>query len=422
MIYIHVPLCKSFCTYCGFYSELCAGPGSGAMQERYVRALLSEIDSRRDELARAVVPDAGCSPAGMPDVDGTAGPNPDTLYVGGGTPSVLETRHLRTIISALGRMPNGECTIEVNPDDIAERGAGYVMELLGMGFNRISMGIQSLDDGILRWMRRRHDSREALEAFDILRRGGADNISVDLIFGISQLSDKQWTDSLDKVIALRPEHISAYQLSIDDGSVLRQMTDSGRYTEAADEDCARQYRLMCDRLREAGYRHYEISNWARPGFEARHNSAYWKRMPYIGLGPGAHSFDGMIRSWNTQTLDAYSRKSETLTHEDIRVETIMLGLRTSGGIDQAWLEANCERHTLTRLLDKGLLVEVKGISGEGEGPMVEVGRTEAGGEAKADGETEAGRLENAGGQAAPPRLRIPEERWFVSEDIIRDLI
>lgn len=405
MIYIHVPLCKSFCNYCGFYSELCAGPQGGVLQERYVRALLAEIDSRRDELAgaglaNAMVPDARTPAAMTSAASGIAASGPDTLYVGGGTPSVLETRHLRTIISALGRMPSGECTIEVNPDDIAERGAEYVRELLGMEFNRVSMGIQSLDDGILRWMRRRHNAREALEAFAILREAGVGNISVDLIFGMSQLSDKQWTDSIDMVIALKPEHISAYQLSIDDGSDLRQMADDGRYTEASDESCSRQYRLMCKRLKEAGYRHYEISNWARPGFEARHNSAYWKRAPYVGLGPGAHSFDGRVRSWNTPEIEGYSRQTETLTPEDIRVETIMLGLRTSDGIDRAWLEANCDPSTLNRLLDDGSLAEVT----------------------EASGDAEARRNSDAGSRAEPRHLRIPEERWFVSESIIRDLI
>ena len=190
----------------------------------------------------------------------------------------------------------------MNPEDIVEKGEAYVRGLLALGVNRVSMGVQSLDDGILRWMNRRHDAARARRAFQILRRAGMENISVDLIFGLSQLSEATLAETLREIIAWRPEHVSAYQLSIEEGSALGRIVREGRYTEASQEQCAAQYRLLCDTLRDPGYLHYEISNWALPGREAIHNSAYWSRHPYVGLGPGAHSFDGTTRSWNPETL------------------------------------------------------------------------------------------------------------------------
>lgn len=309
----------------------------------------------------------------------------DSLYIGGGTPSLLDMDSLREMVGALGARPEGEFTIEVNPDDIVEKGEEYARGLVGLGVNRVSMGVQSFDDGILDWMHRRHDARTAVEAFGILRRAGIENISIDLIFGMSLLTDDQWADTIDKAVSLHPEHISAYQLSVEEGSALYGMAERGGYEEASDSQCARQYGMLCDRLHEAGYLHYEISNWALPGYEARHNSAYWTRVPYVGLGPGAHSFDGRRRSWNTESIDAYVRESETLTAVDDKVETIMLALRTAAGIDADYLESCCDRHLLDSMIAEGSLVRV-------DNPLTGC------------------------------RLRIPEDRFFVSDDIIRRLI
>lgn len=367
MIYIHVPFCRTFCIYCSFYSEICAGSDSSELRARYVRALVSEAAERAGEIAATRLP-------GM-----------DSLYIGGGTPSLLDIDSLADMVGALGARPEGEFTVEVNPDDIVEKGEEYARGLVGLGVNRVSMGVQSFDDGILGWMRRRHDSRTAVEAFGILRSAGMGNISIDLIFGMSQLTDAQWADTIDKAVSLHPEHISAYQLSVEDGSALYGMSERGEYAEASDAQCARQYGMLCGRLREAGYQHYEISNWALPGYEARHNSAYWTRVPYVGLGPGAHSFDGSRRSWNTESVDAYVRESETLTEEDSKVETIMLALRTSAGIDADYLESCCDRSVLDSMIAEKSLVRVNG-------PLTGC------------------------------RLRIPEDRFFVSDDIIRRLI
>jgi len=319
MIYIHVPFCESFCTYCDFYSELtCKGTGIMESFEAYTTDICHEIVSRKDEIVATL--------------------EKNTLYIGGGTPSVLPLSCLHRIVSALREVvdsPFEEFTVEVNPEDITTLGETYVRGLLEMGVNRISMGVQSLDDGILRWMGRRHNASGALKAYEILRQAGCANISLDVIFGISGLADAVLEDTLDRITRLAPEHISAYQLSIEGGSALARMVEKGQYDEASDEQCRRQYGLICGSLRKAGYVHYEISNWALPEKQAIHNSAYWSRCPYVGLGPAAHSFsiDGEVqkRSWNSESLSGWRRESETLSVEEQKEEEIMLGLRTLNG-------------------------------------------------------------------------------------------
>ena len=384
MIYLHVPFCGSFCTYCDFYSEICRG---GRAFNEYADAVLKEVNDRREEI---------CMNMSAPGAV-------NTLYIGGGTPSVLPLDVLRRIVDALlssrslrrgentvgAQSPFEEFTVEVNPEDIVEKGGEYVRGLLETGVDRVSMGIQSFDDGILRWMNRRHSAAGAVEAFRILRRCGVRNISVDLIFGLSQLADDVWKDTIERALELAPEHISAYQLSIEEGSALAKLVADGRYVEASDEQCRHQYDVLCQTLRQAGYHHYEISNFARPGFEAVHNSAYWSRVPYIGLGPGAHSLTGDIRSWNSQELPhrstdgspaTYSRTSETLSPEDIRVERIMLSLRTDKGLEAAELYSLADRAVINSLLSEGA-------------------------------------LEKQGGS-----IRIPESRLFTSDEILRELI
>ena len=384
MIYLHVPFCGSFCTYCDFYSEICRG---GRAFNEYADAVLKEVNDRREEIC----------------INMSAPGAVNTLYIGGGTPSVLPLDVLRRIVDALlssrslrrgentvgVQSPFEEFTVEVNPEDIVEKGGKYVRGLLETGVDRVSMGIQSFDDGILRWMNRRHSAAGAVEAFRILRRCGVRNISVDLIFGLSQLADDVWKDTIERALELAPEHISAYQLSIEEGSALAKLVADGRYIEASDEQCRHQYDVLCQTLRQAGYHHYEISNFARPGFEAVHNSAYWSRVPYIGLGPGAHSLTGDIRSWNSQELPhrstdgspaTYSRTSETLSPEDIRVERIMLSLRTDKGLEAAELYSLADRAVINSLLSEGAL-ERQGAS-----------------------------------------IRIPEDHLFTSDEIIRELI
>lgn len=387
MIYLHVPFCGSFCTYCDFYSEICRG---GRAFNEYADAVLKEVNDRREEI---------CMNMSAPGAV-------NTLYIGGGTPSVLPLDVLRRIVGAVSQTERlslvtepvevttptelfDEFTVEVNPEDIVEKGREYVRGLLALGVNRVSMGIQSFNDDILRWMNRRHDAGNAVKAFHILRESGVRNISIDLIFGISQLTDETWKDTIEKALELSPEHISAYQLSIEEGSALAKMVADGRYVEASEEQCRRQYDILCRCLGRSGYHHYEISNFAKPGFEAVHNSAYWRRASYIGLGPGAHSLTGDIRSWNSQELPhrstdgspaTYSRTSETLSPENIRVERIMLSLRTDKGLEAAELYSLADRAVINSLLSEGA-------------------------------------LEKQGGS-----IRIPESRLFTSDEILRELI
>ena len=361
MIYVHVPFCRSFCTYCDFYSEIaCRGKDAKSIRD-YAECLKREIRARRSE------------------IDDTS--RVRTLYIGGGTPSVLPLSVLEDIVRTLDCGPFDEFTVEVNPEDIADGGVTYAEGLKTLGVSRVSMGVQSLDDGILRWMNRRHDAATAARAFGILRDGGIDNISVDVIFGLSQLSEKCLEDTLNGILSWHPDHISAYQLSIEEGSALAEMTARGRYREADEELCGRQYSLICGTLAQAGMRHYEISNWAVPGREAVHNGAYWTRAPYVGLGPGAHSLTAMrdgtqMRSWNSESPEGWMSEGETLTAEDILTEEIMLGLRTDRGVKAGIIDAD--------------------IAGE--------------------------MLRNGCLERAGDNLRIPEDKFFVSDDIIGSIV
>mgnify|MGYP003291638084 CR=1 FL=1 len=310
-LYIHVPFCRTKCTYCGFYrvTDL-------SYREKYIDSVVKELGERAELFKNKRL---------------------KSIYFGGGTPSVLHSSELKRIIGEVEKYwivdEVEEFTVEVNPDDVTE---DYLRELKEIGVNRISMGVQSFDDGILKWMNRRHTSAGVLEAFRLLRDAGFGNISIDLIFGLSQLGEEKWIETIRKALDLCPEHISAYQLSIEEGSALAGMVRDGRYTEAPEEQCRSQYDILCRELGKAEYNHYEISNFARPGFEAVHNSAYWKRLPYVGLGPGAHSLrlvPEQVRSWNGQTLDGWTRSGEILTDKEIREERIMLGLRTKEGVD-----------------------------------------------------------------------------------------
>ena len=333
----------------------------------------------------------------------------NTLYIGGGTPSVLPLavfeRLLDTLKSCGHGSPYDEFTVEVNPEDIVEKGQEYVEGLIRLGVTRISMGVQSFDDGILRFMNRRHSAQTARRAYSILEAAGVRNISIDLIFGLPQLSDSQWQETLDMALNISssghlPQHISSYQLSVEPGSMLADLVRRGEWEEASEELCERQYQMLCNALGNVGYHHYEISNFALPGYEARHNSAYWRHVPYVGFGPGAHSFvsaaafdEGRaslcvgIRQWNEADLKKYIadpvgvQDREILTEEQLVLEKVMLSLRTSEGISESYLREHCDPHELSRAFSAGNLVHT------------------------ADG-----------------KVRIPENRFFVSDSIIADLV
>ena len=418
MIYVHVPFCRSFCTYCGFYSELCSRKETQQVQNRlfgdYAEALCEEIASRQEEISAARSENA-------PDVPAA----PDTLYIGGGTPSVLPLPVLERIVKALGPATYEEFTVEVNPDDVVAGGPEYVAGLRALGVNRVSMGVQSFDDGILRWMNRRHDAAGAREAFRLLRACDFDNISIDLIFGLSQLSEEAWSCTVREALALRPEHISAYQLSIEEDSALERMVSNGRYAEASDEQCRSQYDTLCRMLADAGYVHYEISNWARPGREAVHNSAYWRRVPYVGLGPGAHSFSSVLhslpsdtpfitpgfRSWNSQDLPRreaggrlvrWRAEQEVLSAAEAAEETIMLGLRTASGLPLATLRSLSPSAPIDTLISEGALQLIPSPASSVAPASPSVSATYPTGDTLF--------------------VRISEDHFFVSDDIIAQLL
>ena len=387
MVYVHIPFCRSFCTYCGFYSEVapkCRRSEDAHKQQelidKYSIALDQEIRARKDDINRVF-----------------ASNDVNTLYVGGGTPSVMPLYVFERLILALGRSEFSEFTVEVNPEDIVEKGMDYVKGLVELGVNRISMGVQSFDDSILKWMNRRHTSDQAVKAYRILEEAGVENISVDLIFGLPQLSDGLWRETLEKVLHISssgnpPKHISAYQLSVEQGSMLEKMIAKGMCTEASDELCKEQYDILCEVLAAAGYHHYEISNFALPGYEAKHNSAYWRHVPYIGLGPGAHSYVDGSRQWNVENLTAYLeagqsgdfskvREGEVLDKEQLTIEKIMLALRTSIGVREDFLRDSCSELELDHAYECGNLI----------------------------------RLDDGS-------VRIPENKFFISDNIISSII
>lgn len=301
-LYVHFPFCAARCIYCDFYARVRKD------WTPYVDALLREAAERKEDWT------------GVPLT---------TMYFGGGTPSILPESELARVADGLRNilpLNPQEFTVEANPDDVTPAKAAAWR---AMGVTRVSMGVQTFDDAQLEWMHRRHTAAGAVEAFETLRREGFYNLSLDLIFGFTGLADETWARSVDAALALSPEHISCYQMT-------------GRYADPDEDRCRRQYALLQERLAGAGLRQYEISNYARPGFESRHNSAYWARAPYLGLGAGAHSFDGKsLRSWNTPDIDSYiaSRPggNETLSERETYEEKLMLGLRTVAGLPYASL-------------------------------------------------------------------------------------
>ena len=369
-IYIHIPFCRSRCIYCGFYSTTALD-----LRQRYVDALCREMEirSQRSEVR---------------------GERIETIYLGGGTPSQLTFDQLRQLFIYINKVypltPDSsplppEITIEVNPDDVTVEFAAVLQQL---PVNRVSMGIQTFDDQRLRFLHRRHTSQQAIEAVSILRANGIRNISIDLMYGFPGETLEQWEADIDAALALNVEHLSAYCLMIEEGTPLHKMftDDCLLFTDDyPDEEMERQmYEVLIDRLEAAGYEHYEISNFARPGFRSRHNSNYWNGTPYIGLGAAAHSYDIRSRSWNVADIRQYIEGmergerifEEELLDDDTRYNDIVtVALRTKEGID---LNALSEKHrnycmkNARRYLNDGLL-ELSTIRGA-ESPTLHLTR------------------------------------------------
>lgn len=317
-IYIHIPFCATRCSYCDFYSTLLLSE----VGERYVDALLAEARLRRGELHGAVV---------------------KTLYLGGGTPSQLPLALLSRLIRGLREVIDlgavTEFTVEANPDDVTREWCETVKSL---GVNRVSMGVQSFEDEILKLIGRRHTARQVGDAMVSLREAGINNVSIDLIYGLPGQTVSSWAATVDQAVALGPWHISAYGLTYEEGTRLWHQRERGEVTEVPEEQCLEMYRLMTERLQRAGFEHYEISNFALPGWCSKHNSSYWNDTPYLGLGAAAHSYDGQVRRSNPCDLRTYTDRllagekvceEERLTPGERYDERVMLGLRTSRGVD-----------------------------------------------------------------------------------------
>ncbi|MDE7376821.1 MAG: radical SAM family heme chaperone HemW [Muribaculaceae bacterium] len=310
-LYIHTPFCHSKCAYCDFYSM----PIPDGMAMRYAHAVARELEMRAD-----------------------AYPPFSTLYLGGGTPSILPIDALATMMPAV---PDGEVTIEVNPEDVTLDKARAWLDL---GINRASMGVQSLDDGELAIIGRCHSAAQAIKAYEMLRSAGFANVSLDLIYGLPGQSLESWERSLSTLLALHPEHLSAYMLSFEPRTRLSAMLRAGKVKEADEETLEQMYAVLRRASAEAGFEHYEISNFALPGRRARHNSSYWTGEPYLGLGPGAHSFDGKDRWFNPSNLRGYLDRIESgipaaeidPEDDDSRFnDRVMTALRTADGLDLA---------------------------------------------------------------------------------------
>lgn len=321
-IYIHIPFCKTRCIYCDFYSTT-----RSDLKERYIRALCRELRIRKDYLEGATI---------------------ETIYFGGGTPSQLDEEDFRQVFATIeevyGMEHCKEITLEANPDDLTEE---YVTRLHRLPFNRISMGIQTFDDVTLKLLNRRHNAMQAIEAVDRCRRAGFENISIDLIYGLPGETDERWERDLKQAVSLNVEHISAYHLTYEEGTRIYELLQAHRIREVDEESSVRFFSVLIDTLDAAGYEHYEISNFCQPGKYSRHNTSYWKGIPYLGCGPAAHSFNTHTREWNVASLEEYMqgietdrRKFETEYRDKTTCynECIMTCIRTLWGISLKYIE------------------------------------------------------------------------------------
>lgn len=328
-IYIHIPFCKSRCIYCDFYSTT----AENKMTE-YIDALTRELALR----------------AGYLQEDGRL-PDIETIYIGGGTPSVLDTLSISRILDLIYKVypvsEKAEITLEANPDDL---GRQKIKELSRLPVNRLSLGIQTFDDEKLRLLHRRHKGEQAMEAVRNCQDAGFGNISIDLIYGLPRQTLAEWERDLDRAIRLHTQHISAYSLTYEKGTRIWKMREEQRIKETDEELSLDMFETLIDRLANAGFEHYEISNFALKGFHSRHNSSYWNGIPYLGCGPSAHSFDGSNRQWNCSSLTAYIEnvkacrskedfmnaswiEKEILTPNEQYNDCIVTALRTAQGID-----------------------------------------------------------------------------------------
>lgn len=367
-LYIHIPFCINRCIYCNFYSTT-----QRQLQQQYVDSLCQEMLLRADEAQHL-----------------------STIYIGGGTPSVLTIKQLKQLFAQIESLWGGnrkEVTLECNPDDLTP---SFIEQLTMLPVNRISMGIQTFDDKLLKFLHRRHTSQQALYAIELLHQAKLHNISIDLMFGLPNQTLVQWMNDINIALQCDVPHISAYSLMYEAGTTLYKWRDSGKIHEINDQLSRDMYTELCQRLKAAGYEHYEISNFCKPYHRSLHNSSYWHEIPYIGIGAAAHSYNGEQRKWNVsnvmQYMEAIARQQLPQTIEILDLYTryndlVTTALRTQEGIDLAYLThkygsrlANYMKQEARKHLKDGNLI------------------------------------------LKDNRLRISEQGLFVSDDIMSDLI
>lgn len=326
-IYIHIPFCKKLCFYCDFYHVITPENNS-----QFIEALLKEATYRKEYTGEDPI---------------------STIYLGGGTPSVFSVKDIEQIINHLRklfRIEDGcEVTIELNPDDV---NPDYLKGIKDTGINRISLGVQSWRDKDLKMLNRRHDSAQAAAALRDIFSEGFENVTIDLIYGIPGMSISEWESNLDMTFSFGIKHLSAYHLTIETGTVFGKMKEKGLLTEIEEDESTALFNILIEKAEAAGFIHYEISNFGKPGYFSKHNSNYWKQVNYLGLGPSAHSFNGYSRQWNVSDLKGYIKainsgkpffESEELDTKARFNEYIMTSLRTMWGIDLDYVEKMFEK-------------------------------------------------------------------------------
>jgi oxygen-independent coproporphyrinogen-3 oxidase len=342
-IYIHIPFCKQACLYCNFHFSTSLEYG-----QRMIQAILKEMEMRKQECTEEI----------------------ETIYVGGGTPSLLELEQIDALLNQLYKhytiAPTAEITLEANPDDIHPQRA---KEWKSMGVNRFSIGVQSFSDQHLHWMNRAHNAAQSLTCIDLIRAVGFENFSIDLIYGTPGQSLKEWEQDLERTIELQIPHLSCYALTVEDDTPLFHLIQKGKKEKVSSDLQSEQFNMLVSLTKAAGYHHYEISNFAKPGMESKHNSSYWKSKPYLGFGPSAHSYNPPERSWNVSHNMNYMQsiennllpsEKEIVSERDRLNEYIMTNLRLSSGIHakhilEHWGSDELLRieHTLRTHLEQG---------------------------------------------------------------------
>ncbi len=334
-IYIHIPFCKQACHYCDFHFST-----SLKKKDEMVLALAKEIALRKDEFKDEIV---------------------ETIYFGGGTPSILDVADIRLLIDAVYQnynvIENPEITVEANPDDLTET---RLTELSNNRINRLSIGIQSFFEDDLKLMNRAHNSDEAKKCLDIATKY-FDNISIDLIYGVPEMSNEKWLQNVETALSFKVPHISSYALTVEPKTALHSFIQKGIIPQPDDEVAQEHFHLLVDKLEENGFIHYELSNFGKENYFSKNNSSYWLGKKYVGIGPSAHSYDGISRSWNVSNNTAYLKsisenqlpsETETLTLTDRYNEYVMTGLRTIWGISLDRIEKEFGKSYLDYLLQQ----------------------------------------------------------------------